>query len=105
VDECKPLVTGETGDVGYMKDTQGDKKERMKLKDDLDDQNDEYLQQVAARRRLRVRRDIASEAGAHTRSHFRSTSARLDPFPLDLSLLCPQHNPTQPVNVSQRCSC
>lgn len=43
----------------------GDNADRVKLKADLDDQNPEYLEQLAQRRRLRLRRDVASEEYAY----------------------------------------
>ena len=60
-------ITGETNnDVAQHGDLGGrGGKERMKLKADLDDQNPEYLEQLVQRRRLRIRRDIASEEYAY----------------------------------------
>lgn len=60
-------ITGdEANDIARHKDLGGrEGKERMKLKADLDDENFEYWEQMAQRRRLRLRRDIASEEHAY----------------------------------------
>jgi hypothetical protein len=62
-----PDITGEeNNDVARHGDLGGrGAKERLKLKADLDDTNPEYLEQLSQRRRLRVRRDIASEEYAY----------------------------------------
>jgi len=44
------------------------------------------------------------EAGAYTRSHFRTTRAYFCPVPLNLSLLRPPYHPNQSVDVFRRCS-
>ena len=59
-------ITGESNtDVANQQELEETGGKRMKLKADLDDQNPEYLEQLAQRRRLRVRRDIAAEEYAY----------------------------------------